>query len=45
MINPILKNATYSHGEKINWNDVIQSAVVGGLTGSWPLEETWWPCT
>ena len=33
MINPILKNATYSHGEKINWNDVIQSAVVGGLTG------------
>ncbi|MBP3463679.1 MAG: hypothetical protein J6K45_04275 [Clostridia bacterium] len=33
IIKPYLKNATYSHGEKINWNDVIQSAIVGGITG------------
>ena len=23
----------------------IHPHVVGGLTGSWPLGETWWPCT
>lgn len=33
MINPILKNATYSQGEKVDWNAVVESAIVGGLTG------------
>lgn len=33
IISPILKNATYSKDEKINWNDVFQSAIVGGITG------------
>ena len=33
IINPILKNATYSEGEKINWNNVLESAVIGGITG------------
>ena len=33
MINPLLKNLTYSKGEKINWNDVLNSAIVGGITG------------
>ena len=32
IINPILKNATYSSGEEINWNDVINSVIVGGLS-------------
>lgn len=33
MINPILKNATYSQGEKVDWNAVVESAIVGGITG------------
>lgn len=33
IINPYLKNATYAQGEKVNWSDVIESAVVGGITG------------
>lgn len=33
IISPLLKNATYSKGEKVNWNDVFQSALVGGITG------------
>jgi len=33
LINPLLKNMTYSEGEKINWNDVLNSAIIGGLTG------------
>ena len=33
IINPILKNATYSQGEKVDWNAVIESAIVGGITG------------
>jgi hypothetical protein len=33
IINPYLKNATYSQGNKVNWNDVLQSALVGGITG------------
>ena len=32
IINPILKNMTYSQDEKIDWNNVIESAIVGGLT-------------
>lgn len=31
IITPYLKNATYSSGEKVNWNDVINSTIVGGL--------------
>ena len=33
-LNPTLKNATYSSGEKVNWGDVGKSALVGGLTGA-----------
>ena len=33
IVNPILKNATYSEGEKVNWNNVLESAIVGGITG------------
>lgn len=33
IINPYLKNATYSQGERVDWNAVVESAVVGGLTG------------
>ena len=29
---PILKNATYTSGEKINWQDVLNSAIVGGIS-------------
>ena len=34
VLNPALKNATYSSGEKVNWEDVKNSALVGGLTGA-----------
>lgn len=33
IISPLLKNATYSKNEKINWSDVFNSAIVGGITG------------
>lgn len=33
IITPILKNATYSQGEKVDWNAVIESAIIGGITG------------
>ena len=33
IINPILKNATYSQGEKVDWKAVMESAIVGGITG------------
>lgn len=33
IIDPYLKNATYSNGEKVNWQDVFSSFIVGGLTG------------
>ena len=33
IIDPYLKNATYSKDEKINWEDVLNSFIVGGLTG------------
>lgn len=33
IIDPFLKNATYSNNEKVNWEDVFSSFVVGGLTG------------
>ncbi|MCI9434079.1 MAG: hypothetical protein HFI86_02220 [Bacilli bacterium] len=33
MINPLLKNLTYSQGEKIDWNAVVESAILGGITG------------
>lgn len=33
IIDPYLKNATYSKGEKVNWEDVFSSFIVGGLTG------------
>lgn len=32
ILNPILKNATYSSGNEIDWKSVIESAIVGGLT-------------
>lgn len=34
LLNPTLKNATYANGEKVNWEDVKNSALVGGLTGA-----------
>lgn len=33
IIDPYLKNATYSKGEKVNWPDVFSSFIVGGITG------------
>lgn len=33
ILNPLVQNATYSKGEKINWEEVIDSAVVGAITG------------
>lgn len=33
ILSPMIKNATYSKGEKINWDDVVSSAIVGGITG------------
>ena len=33
IVNPILKNATYSKDEKIDWNAVVESAIIGGITG------------
>lgn len=33
IIDPYLKNATYSKNEKVNWQDVFSSFLVGGLTG------------
>lgn len=33
IITPILKNATYSQGEKVDWNAVMESAIIGGITG------------
>lgn len=32
IMSPILKNATYTSGEKINWQDVLNSAIVGGIS-------------
>ena len=31
IISPLLKNATYSEGEQIDWSGVLTSAIVGGL--------------
>ena len=33
ILDPYLKNATYSNGEKVNWPEVFSSFIVGGLTG------------
>ena len=33
IIKPYLQNATYTSGRKVNWNDVFESFVVGGLVG------------
>lgn len=33
MLDPYLKNITYSKDEKINWQNVIESAIIGGITG------------
>ena len=33
IIDPYLKNATYSKDEKVNWEDVLNSFIVGGITG------------
>lgn len=33
ILDPYLKNATYSNGEKVNWQEVFSSFIVGGLTG------------
>jgi len=32
IMSPILKNATYSKNEKVDWNNVINSAIVGGIS-------------
>ena len=32
IMSPILKNATYSKDEKVDWNNVINSAIIGGIT-------------
>lgn len=32
-LNPYLKNATYSKGNKVNWDDVMQSFIVGAVSG------------
>jgi hypothetical protein len=31
LLEPLVKNATYTDGEKINWQNVFRSAIVGGL--------------
>ena len=33
IIDPYLKNSTYSKDEKVNWEDVLNSFIVGGITG------------
>lgn len=33
IINPLLKNLTYSENETINWENVIESTIVGGISG------------
>ncbi len=33
IINPLIKNATYTDGEKIDWHGVLQSAIAGGIIG------------
>ena len=33
ILNPIIKNMSYTEGETIDWNAVVESAIVGGLTG------------
>lgn len=32
-IQPFIQNATYTKDQKVNWNDVLNSAIVGGITG------------
>jgi hypothetical protein len=31
LLEPLVKNATYTDGEKINWQNVFRSAIVGGI--------------
>ena len=33
IVSPMIKNATYSEGEKIDWNNVFQSAIIGATVG------------
>lgn len=33
IIDPFLKNATYSKDEKVNWEEVLNSFIIGGITG------------
>lgn len=33
IIDPYLKNATYSKNEKVKWEEVLNSFIVGGITG------------
>ncbi len=33
IIDPFLKNATYSKDEKVNWEEVLNSFIVGGIIG------------
>lgn len=33
IIDPYLKNSTYSKGEKVNWENVFNSFIVGGIAG------------
>lgn len=33
IIDPFLKNAAYSKDEKVNWEEVLNSFIVGGITG------------
>ena len=32
-IDPYLKNATFSENEKVNWEDVLNSFIIGGIVG------------
>lgn len=33
IMNPLIKNLTYSDGEKVDWNNVLKSAAIGGIVG------------
>jgi len=33
IMNPIIKNASYSNGEKVDWKNVVDSAVQGAIVG------------
>jgi len=33
ILNPLIKNMSYKEGEKVDWENVINSAIVGGIIG------------